>query len=591
MKKLLLLIIFCIASTTYAQIINIPDANFKARLLAAESGNGIAYGVTGSSFRLDANNNGEIEVSEALLVGTLQLGFSNISDLTGIEYFTNLGELNCRFNNLTTVDFSSLPNLEFVNINDNNITSVNISGLTNLEYFNISNNQLTSIDLSGLTSLRSILVSGNQISTLDTQGLTVSRIECSGNLLTTLDTNHLTGLTLLKCDDNLLESLFIKNGSFERFGSSFSGNPTLRYICADVEQFGNIQERVTDYGYTNCVVNSLCSYVSGQNFSSISGQILYDEGSDGCDSNDVVYPNLEFTLSDGTNTDTTFSDASGNYNFNIQDGTYTVTPAPLNPTYFSFSPTSITTTFPDDASPNIQDFCVTPNGVFPDLEVTFMSAGVNALTGISYPITNDYPLSFLDSDQTFSFRIVCENKGTTTQSGTLYYGYNITEILSITTTPMGAEFGTGGLSWDFADLKPFETFEVLVVLNFTTQHSYTFNHSTIATSPQADVTLGNNEMMLTHDVFCCLLDTPELSFKDYFTMYPNPTREKLYLKLKQDLTISSFTIYNMFGQKVKTIPYKNTELTSIDVTDLKSGQYFIRIATDKTLLTTRFMKQ
>ena len=45
------------------------------------------------------------------------------------------------------------------------------------------------------------------------------------------------------------------------------------------------------------------------------------------------------------------------------------------------------------------------------------------------------------------------------------------------------------------------------------------------------------------------------------------------------------------GQKVKTIPYRNTELTSIDVTDLKTGQYFIRIATDKTVLTTRFIKE
>jgi hypothetical protein len=47
----------------------------------------------------------------------------------------------------------------------------------------------------------------------------------------------------------------------------------------------------------------------------------------------------------------------------------------------------------------------------------------------------------------------------------------------------------------------------------------------------------------------------------------------------------------MYGQIVKTIPYQNEELTKINITNLKSGQYFITIATDKTLFTNRFIKQ
>ncbi|AXG67935.1 internalin-J [Kordia sp. SMS9] len=578
MKKLLLLCTICIATASYGQIINFPDANFKAKLL--------------ESLHIDDNDDGEIDVAEALDVTRLYIHYGNISDLTGIEFFTNLTEIRCDNNNISTLDLSIFPSLEKVNANNNNITSINVSGLTNLEFLNVHDNQLTSIDISGLSNLHSILISNNQISTLDTQGLSLRRIECSGNLLTTLDASHHTELTLLKCDNNsLLESLNIKNGSFERFGSSFSGNFALRYICVDVEQFADVQNKIADYGYTNCTINTLCSYVSGQAFSSISGAILYDEASDGCDTNDVVYPNLEFTLSDGTNTATSYAEASGNYNFDIQDGTYTVTPVPANPTYFSFSPASVTATFPDDASPSIQDFCVTPNGVYPDLEVKFMSAGVAYPTNLPYPITNDYTIGFLDNDQTFSFRLVCENTGTTTQSGTLYYGYNITEVLSTTTTPMGTDFGVGGLSWSFTDLKPFETFEVLVVLEFSQLHYHNFNHSAIAISPQPDATLGNNEMMLVHEVSCCLLDTPTFSFKDYFALYPNPTNGRLNLKLKQQIDVSSLTIYNMFGQKVKTIPYQNQELTTIDVADLRSGQYFIKISTDKTLFTTRFIKQ
>ncbi|MGH1383304.1 T9SS type A sorting domain-containing protein [Kordia sp.] len=593
MKKLLLFLTLCIVSSSYAQIINFPDANFKARLLAAESGNGIAYGVNGSSFKLDANTNGEIEVSEALLVGQLNLGYTNISDLTGIEYFTNIRDLNCNHNNLTTLDFSTLVNLEHVNANDNNVTTINITGLANLDYINLSNNQLTTIDYTGLTSLRALVVNNNQIASLDEQSLTpmVSRLECDGNLLTSLDVSHLSALTLFKCNDNLLESLNVKNGSIERFSWGFGGNPTLRYICADVVQFTDVENKIIQYGYTDCQLNSLCSYVSGQDFYSISGDVLFDEDENGCDMNDAIYPDLEFTLSDGTDTATEFSDETGNFQFNIQDGSYTVAPASVNPTYFSVSPASVTVNFPTDTSPNIQDFCLTPNGVYHDLEIEFVSANDSYLTGEAYPISDEYEIGLSDNNLSFSFRIRYKNKGTTTQSGTLSYGFDPTEVTSIDATPIANNQTSNSFTWNFTNLRPFETREILVVIQFTGQHMHSFPHSGTVTPNDTDFTPADNTTSFTHEVFCCLLSTPETAFSDYFTMYPNPTSNALNMKLKKELAISSFTIYNMFGQKVKTIPYRNTELTSIDVTDLKTGQYFIRIAAEETVFTTRFIKE
>ena len=55
-------------------IVYIPDANFKAKL--------IALGV-------DTNTDGEIQFSEALVPTVLDVSNSNIADLTGIEAFTN----------------------------------------------------------------------------------------------------------------------------------------------------------------------------------------------------------------------------------------------------------------------------------------------------------------------------------------------------------------------------------------------------------------------------------------------------------------------------------------------------------------------
>ena len=42
-----------------AQIVNIPDANFKAKLLSANSTNGVAKNAAGQNMVIDGNSNGE----------------------------------------------------------------------------------------------------------------------------------------------------------------------------------------------------------------------------------------------------------------------------------------------------------------------------------------------------------------------------------------------------------------------------------------------------------------------------------------------------------------------------------------------------
>ena len=105
MKNLSLLLLF-ISTLCSAQIINIPDVNFKNKLLAADASN-FSCACIGSSADtcvpgvIDTNGDGEIEVSEAQTVAILQVNGLDISDLTGIEYFTNLEWLACLINNLT----------------------------------------------------------------------------------------------------------------------------------------------------------------------------------------------------------------------------------------------------------------------------------------------------------------------------------------------------------------------------------------------------------------------------------------------------------------------------------------------------------
>ena len=111
MKKIYLLstLIF-ISIAASAQIVNIPDANFKTALV------NISY--------VNTNGDGEIQVSEALDVTHLHLtsfginndppNISNLtSNLTGLEAFTNLTSLIIEGLSINNFNFPTLSNLMF----------------------------------------------------------------------------------------------------------------------------------------------------------------------------------------------------------------------------------------------------------------------------------------------------------------------------------------------------------------------------------------------------------------------------------------------------------------------------------------------
>ena len=67
MKTKLLQLLFLFTIFSNAQIVNIPNAAFKSRLLSANSTNSIAKDVNGNYIDIDANNDNEIQESEELI--------------------------------------------------------------------------------------------------------------------------------------------------------------------------------------------------------------------------------------------------------------------------------------------------------------------------------------------------------------------------------------------------------------------------------------------------------------------------------------------------------------------------------------------
>lgn len=392
-KKCLLLFSLLFFLNSTAQIISFSDPYLKAMLLYASSTNQIAssqsldenYNVSSYNY-IDLNGNLEIEVSEASLIKYLDLQGQNISNIDGLEYFTNLQYLdfstcqlssvifpnftnllyldcasnqmtnldvsnlsnlkvlNFSSNLLTTIDLSNLVNLEYLyftdhlfttldlnnltqliwidcslgeltsldvsnltnlevlfcarnnisNIvvnglnnlyqlecNDNQLTNINLTGLASLSRLNCNNNQLTNLDISTLGNLNELYCQNNQLSTLNIGELNnLYFLVCNNNLLTNLNTAHFTNLLFFVCNNNLLTSIdislasnmqtlvcdnnelvnmYIKNSNVAWQNLTFSGNQNLEYICADTEDIGLVQQKNTEYGYTNCQVDSDCS--------------------------------------------------------------------------------------------------------------------------------------------------------------------------------------------------------------------------------------------------------------------------------------------------------------------------------------------
>lgn len=750
MKKLYtLLLIAFIGFIGNAQIVTIPDANFKARLLAASTTQSIAYNSSGSRIRIDINNDGNIQNTEALLVYKLDVSNRSIADLTGIASFTNINDLTCSTNQLTSLNVTALTGLKKLYCGTNQLTSLNITGLTALETLSYSTNHLSNLDLSSFINLKTLGCSANDLTNINIAPLVnLTSLTCTNNLLTSLDVSHNTLLTSLNCNNNqltslsttactglltltcnnnlitnldltnciamtdiqcgtnqlttlnasnkpnlrllycdknsltslnlsgdvaieelslpenhfaaldlsaytslkvlcidnnpftsqvninglvnltdlfmrdvpaagipltaanaptfthlqsldtkntpmgnfnyglipslvnlqfinsgistidftnltnvdtiqcgnnqlttldlsplihlggisfwnnpidtlifgnhpdlyliyagnnnltdldlsglpllnfvstsnspLLQTLNVKNG-YNGTSYTIGGCPNLRYICADDAEITTIQDQITANAYTDCHVNTYCSFEPGGVFYTIKGNHRWDTTNNGCDTNDFLFPNMKFNISNGTTTTTLISGSDGSYRYDVPAGTYTVTPVLENASYYSVTPSNTgTIVFPTAANPYVRDFCIRSLAINPDLEV------------ILYPLNNARP--GIDS----KFLLYYRNKGGSPQSGSVVLTYEdaIQDFISSTITPSSQAFGN--LTWNYANLLPFEEKSTFVTFNLnspTENPALTggehLHYNAAITGSFTDITPNDNTSAITRTV-------------------------------------------------------------------------------------------
>jgi len=79
----------------------------------------------------------------------------------------------------------------------------------------------------------------------------------------------------------------------------------------------------------------------------------------------------------------------------------------------------------------------------------------------------------------------------------------------------------------------------------------------------------------------------ELTAKDQFAIYPNPTRDQLSILFPGKALME---IVNVEGQVVKSILYEG-KIMEIDLTDMPTGIYVIRAKSGKEVITKTFIKK
>lgn len=216
MKKILpILLLF--ASIAEAQIVSIPDANFKAVLLSASPGNMIAYSTVApfDTCAIDTNGDGEIQEAEAAVISSLNVNSSEITNLTGISAFTNLVSLYCPNNSLTSVDMSTLTTLKNFDCSWNFLTALDITALVNLETLICGNNSLTSLDVGPLANLSFLDCNKNELTAITNLPLATNLVNlyCDRNQITALPVATLTNLETLNFRFNQVTSLDVSSNT------------------------------------------------------------------------------------------------------------------------------------------------------------------------------------------------------------------------------------------------------------------------------------------------------------------------------------------------------------------------------------------
>lgn len=365
---------------------------------------------------------------------------SNLLTSLSLPSLPALNTIYCPHNKLSALSLSNFPALAYLTCYDNLLTSLSLTNLPSLGNLQCQQNNFTSLDISNLPKLYVFWIGGNSLSSLTLSNLPMLQfVNCDNTSLKTLDLSQFP-VRQLRCSGNdSLSYVNIKNGALSGGSYSVYLPSGLQYICVDDAEMAYINNQVqSQLPGRNVIVSSFCNFNPNGTYNTIIGKLRFDENVNGCDNLDSTMYNVKVKIDDGTQTGSTFTDTHGNYKFFVSQNNNTVTPAFENP-YFITNPASRTISFVGYGNTQTADFCITKNGVHPDLEIVLLA------------ITTARP--GFDAQ----YKIVFRNKGNQLQSGNVVLNFDAGKINFLSSIPNVSGQTAGSLNWSFSGLSPYET--------------------------------------------------------------------------------------------------------------------------------------
>ena len=217
----------------------------------------------------DTNGDMKLSQPEIKAVTEIHCPYKNISNMTGIQYFTALESLDCYDNQLTSLDLSANPLLTYLSCDSNKLTTLDLSANPLLQYLYCDSNKLTTLDLSANPLLTNLSCSKNSLSSLNLVNNSMLEVlSCSSNLLSKLNiNNNNTSLQYLYCEFNRITSLdFSNNRSLIKLDCSNNILTSLELgSCISLQELDCYYNRLTELDISgdpslnilNCYSNQL----------------------------------------------------------------------------------------------------------------------------------------------------------------------------------------------------------------------------------------------------------------------------------------------------------------------------------------------
>ncbi|WP_052184205.1 T9SS type A sorting domain-containing protein [Psychroserpens sp. Hel_I_66] len=592
-----------------AQIVNIPDPILKDALLNyapaidtngdGEIQNTEAELITILNINQAAGDVTSIEGLDSFInLVELYLSDATFSNTLIFQNYINLERLqlgNVSFPELNLIDMSSLNRLDIINNENDNFTTLGFSdcNCNNFEELYLSTNlSLIDINISDIISLKTFDVFGSSISQVDiANNINLEIFRLFATNITELDFSSNPNMESLRIEDQVLnvlnvsectnlETLVIDLVDMEIL--DLSNNNNLNYLDLDQDQgsidFLNLKnnspqpaifriddlnivylcindfqmDTITpdDFSNSTPIINSYCSFTPGGDYYVIEGSAFFDFDLDGCDVDDLSFPNLKFNIFDGSDTGTLIANSSGNYSIPLPEGTYTVTPV-LSSNNFTVNPNTVSVIFPSENSPFNQDICINSNGNVNDLEISIIPDS-QAVPGFNS-----------------SYRILYKNVGNAPISGFVEFDYIFDSdfMTYVSSTPTANSITDDLLSWDYENLIPFEIRQILITMNHNTPIDANFplnsgdelNFSATVYPLVGDETPNNNDSGLKqivvnsfdpNDITCLQGEniTPDKvgEYVDYLIRFENlGTANATNIVVKNTIDISKFDINSL----------------------------------------------